>query len=174
MPTEKKAKIVEEIQDTMAKSTIIVLSDYRGVTAPQLTNLRRKLKAANSELKVVKNTLARLAANRVGKAALVSSMEGTTAIVFGYGDIAAPVKVLIAAQTEAEGFSIRSGMLGGTLYPREQVLSLATIPSREVLIARVLGQMNAPVTRLVSVLSSPIRGVMGVLQARIKQMEANQ
>jgi large subunit ribosomal protein L10 len=174
MPTEKKAKLVEELQQTMARSTVIVLADYRGVKAPQLTTLRRKLRATNSEIRVVKNTLARLAARKAGKAGLVESLSGTTAITFGYGDVSAPVKVLAAAQTEAEGFTVRGGMLGDSIYPKEQILSLATLPSRDILLARVLGQMNAPITRLVSVLASPMRGVMGVLQARIKQMEANQ
>ena len=172
MPTEKKAKVVEELQQTMAKSTVIILSDYRGVTAPQLTSLRRKLRASNSEIKVVKNTLARLAAKKSGKEPLVKALDGPTAITFGYGDVAAPVKVLIAAQAEAEAFTIKGGLLGDTVYPKEQIVTLATLPSREVLVARVLGQMNAPVTRLVGVLASPMRGIMGVLQARIKQLEA--
>jgi large subunit ribosomal protein L10 len=171
MPTEKKEKVVDEIEQIMAKSTIIVLSDYRGVKAPQLTTLRRRIKASNGEMVVVKNTLARLAARKAGKEALEKSLEGPTAITFGFGDVAGPVKVLAAAQTEMEGFNVKGGLLGGTLYPKEQILTLATLPSRDVLIGRVLGQMNAPVTRLVGVLASPVRGIMGVIQARIKQLE---
>jgi large subunit ribosomal protein L10 len=172
MPTEKKTKVVAEIEKTMARSTIIVLSDYRGVKAPQLTTLRRKLRASNSEIVVVKNTLARLAATKAGKEVLVKELEGPVAITFGFGDVAAPVKVLASAQTEMEGFTVKGGLLGGTMYPRERILTLAVLPSRDVLIGRVLGQMNAPVTRLVGVLASPVRGVMGVLQARIRQLEA--
>ncbi len=171
MPTEKKVKAVEEIQETMAKSTIIVFSDYRGVKAPQLTALRRKLRGSNSEVKVVKNTLARLAASRSGKEALVKSLEGPMAITFGYGDISATVKTLVAVQAETEGFAIKGGLLGGTVYNREQIMSIATLPSREVLLARLLGQMNAPVSRLAGALASPMRGFMGILQARIKQLE---
>jgi len=171
MPTEKKAKIVGELEQTMAKSTIIVLSDYRGVTAPQITNVRRKLRASNSEIKVVKNTLARLAASKAGKDALVKSLDGTLAITFGYGDIAATVKALVSAQADAESLVIKGGLLGNVMYGKEQILSLATMPPREVLLGRVLGQMNAPVSRFVGVLASPMRGFMGILQARIRQLE---
>ncbi len=171
MPTEKKVKAVGELEETMAKSNIIVFSDYRGVKAPQLTAVRRKLKAANSEIKVVKNTLARLAAAKSGKEAMVKSLEGPMAITFGYGDISATVKTLVAVQADTEGFAIKGGFLGGTLYDREQILAIATLPSREVLLGRLLGQMNAPVSRLVGALASPMRGFMGILQARIKQLE---
>jgi large subunit ribosomal protein L10 len=174
MPTEKKTRIVGDLEETMTKSTVIVFSEYRGVKAPQLTTLRRKLRAANSELKVVKNTLARIAAAQTGKGVLTESLNGPMAITFGYGDVAAPVKVLIAAQTEAEGLTVKGGLLGDKLYGREQILSLATLPSRDVLLARVLGQMNAPITLLVGALASPIRGIMGILQARIKQLEEKQ
>lgn len=172
MPTERKQQIVKELEDTIQKSTIIVLSDYRGATAAQLTGLRRRLKAANSELKVVKNTLARRAAREAGKESLVASLEGTTALTFGYGDITVPVKTLAAFQVEAEGFAVRGGMLGDKLYGREEILSLATMPSRDVLIGRVLGQMTAPISMLLGSLSSPMRGLLGILQGRINQLEA--
>ena len=104
MPTEKKVKAVSDLEQTMAKSKIIVLSDYRGVTAPQITTARRKLRGSNSEIKVVKNTLARLAASKAGKEALVKSLEGPIAITFGYGDVAATVKARLSAQGDAEDF----------------------------------------------------------------------
>ncbi len=174
MPTEKKTRIVGELEETMTRSTVIVFSEYRGVKAPQLTALRRRLRAANSELKVVKNTLARIAAAQSGKSVLAESLTGPMAVTFGYGDVADPVKVLIGSQVEAEGLTVKGGLLGNKLYGREQILSLATLPSREVLLGRVLGQMNAPITLLVGALASPIRGVLGVLQARIKQLEEKQ
>jgi len=172
MPTEKKKEIVSQLQETMAKSNIIVLSDYRGLTAPQMTTLRRRLRAANAEVKVVKNTLARLAAKNAGKPALVDSLQGTTAVTFGYGDLAAPVKALMAYQSEAEGLSIKGGLLGDKPYAREEIMALATLPSREVLLGRVLGQMTAPISMLIGSLASPMRGLGYVLQARIKQLEA--
>jgi large subunit ribosomal protein L10 len=171
MPTEKKEQIVKDLEETMKKSSIIVLSDYRGVSAAKLTGLRRRLKASNSELKVVKNTLARLAAKQAGWEVLVPSLKGTTALTFGYGDIAAPVKTLASFQTEAEGFTIRGGMLGSKLYAKDEIMGLATLPSREVLLGRVLGQMTAPISMLLGSLSSPMRGFLGILQGRITQLE---
>ncbi len=162
---------MSELEETMAKSSIIVLSQYRGVKASQLSNLRRKLRSANSEIRVVKNSLAKIAAANTGKAAMANSLEGPMAITFGYGDISAPVKTLIGSQGEVEGLSIIGGFLGNKVYPKEAIMTLATLPSREVLIGQVLGQMNAPVSRLVGALASPLRGVLGVIQARIKQLE---
>src|SRR3972149_1157877 len=164
MPTERKQQIVKEIEDTLKKSSIIVLSDYRGLSAARLTTLRRRLRASNSEIKVVKNTLSRLAAARAGKEALVGSLEGPTAITFGYGDVAAPVKTLAAYQAEGEGLAVKCGLLGGKLYNREDIMSLATLPSREVLLGRVLGQMTAPISLLIGSLASPMRGFLGILQ----------
>jgi len=171
MPTEKKKSIVKDLVETIDKSNIIVLADFRGVPAPKLTTLRRRLKAVNSEIKVVKNTLSRLAARESGKEELVKSLVGPTAITFGYGDISAPVKALVAYQNETEGFTIRDGLLGNKIYGKEDIMTLATLPSREVLLGRVLGQMNAPIVLFVGALASPIRGFVGILQARINQLE---
>ncbi len=172
MPTEKKISIVKDLVETIAKSNIIVLADYRGVPTPRLTTLRRKLKGVDSEIKVVKNTLSRLAARECGKDELVKSLVGPTAITFGYGDISAPVKALVSYQNETEGFTIKSGFLGNKNYGKEQIMALATLPSREVLLGRVLGQMNAPISLFIGTLASPIRGFIGILHARINQLEA--
>ena len=171
MPTEKKIQAVNDLEQTMNRSSIIVLSDYRGVKAAQMTVARRKLRGADSEIKVVKNTLARLAASKAGKDALAPTLDGPLAITFGYGDAASTVRALVSAQSDADGLAIRGGMLGGKMYSRDQILSLATLPSKDVLIGLLLGQMNAPISRFVGVLASPMRGIMGVLQARIKQLE---
>lgn len=171
MPTEKKSKIIKDLEGTIDRSKVIILADFKGVKATQLSTLRRKLRSSNSEIKVVKNTLARIAATNRGHTNLAQKLEGPLALVFGYDDVSAPVKVLAGSTAEMEGLGIRSGFLGDKFYSKEEIGSLATLPSREVLIGRVLGQMNAPVSRLVGVLASPMRGMMGVLQARIKQLE---
>ena len=172
MPTEKKKGIVKNLVETFNRSNIIVLADFRGVPTPRLTILRRRLRGVNSEIKVVKNTLSRLAARESGKEELVKSLVGPTAITFGYGDISAPVKALVTYQNETEGFTIRGGLLGSKIYGKEQIMTLASLPSREVLLGRVLGQMNAPMSLFVGALASPIRGFIGILQGRINQLEA--
>jgi len=121
---------------------------------------------------VVKNTLARFAAERAGKGDLVSSFEGPIAIAFGYGDITVPAKVLAGYIRDSNSsLSIKGGLLGDRLLTSEEVMTLSTLPSREILLARVMGQMKSPVSGLLSCLISPIRGIMGVLQARINQLE---
>lgn len=174
MPTEKKAKTVEELQETFAQSNIVILTDYRGLTTPELTRLRRKLREAGTEYRVVKNTLARLAATKAGKEALVKFLTGPIAIAFGHGDTIAPVRALTGYISDTKGnLTIKGGLLGTQLITAEEVITLATLPPREILVARALGQMNSPLARLLGSLTAPIRGVAGVLQARIKQLEGN-
>ncbi len=169
---EKKAKVIDSLQDTMAKSSISILTDYRGLTTHDLTNLRRKLRESGSELKVVKNTLARFAAERAGQEDMAGGLKGPIAIAFGHGDIMTLARVLTGFIRETQStLSIKGGFLSDRLLTREEVMTLSTLPSREVLIARVLGQMKSPVSNLLVCLASPIRGFIGILQARIKQME---
>jgi len=172
MPTEKKIRSVAELEKVFARSNIIILTDYRGLTAPQMTTLRRRLREAKGEYHVVKNTLARLAADKSGKGGLDKALTGPVGLAIGGDDIVAPVRALNAFLPEVEGkLSIKGGFLGDRLLTREEVLSLVTLPSREVLLARVLGQMQAPIAGLLYVLNGPLQGLLGILQARVTQLE---
>jgi len=172
MSREKKAQTIDGLQDTFSKCSIGILTDYRGLSAPEITVLRRKLRESSVEYKVVKNTLARFAGERAGKSDLVSCFEGPVAIAFGYGNITEPAKVLTEyIKTSQASLTIKGGFLGDRLLTSEEVVTLSTLPSREILLAKVLGGMQSPITSLVSCLASPIRGIMGTLQARIKQLE---
>ncbi len=172
MSREKKTQIINSLQETFTKCSIGILTDYRGLATPEMTTLRRRLQESDSEYKVVKNTLARFAAARAGKDALASSFEGPIAIAFGYGDIAAPAKVLAGYIVESKAsLSIKGGFWGDRLLTSEEVMTLSTLPSREILLARVLGQMKSPVSALLGCLTTPMRGIIGVVQARIKQLE---
>src|SRR4030042_840445 len=135
MSREKKAQIIDKLQRTFARSSIVILADYRGIATPRLTVLRRRLQASNSELKVAKNTLARFAAVRAGKEGIVGSLDGPIALAFGYGDITEPAKVLASYIKESEStLSIRGGLLGDRVLTSEQVISLATLPPKEILL----------------------------------------
>ena len=172
MSREKKAQTIDELQDTFSKCSIGILTDYRGLTAPEITVLRRKLRESSVEYKVVKNTLARFAGERAGKSDLVSFFEGPVAIAFGYDDITEPAKILTDyIKTSQASLTIKGGFLSDRLLTSEEVITLSILPSREILLAKVLGGMQGPITGLVSCLASPIRGMMGILQARIKQLE---
>ena len=173
MPNEKKAKIIDSIEEEFNKCTIGILTDYRGLGTTQLTALRRKVQETGGDYKVVKNTLARLAATRTGKEDLVESLEGPIAIAFGYGDITAPAKALATYIRESRiNIDIKGGFTGDTIITPEQVNSLSTLPTREQLIAKMLGGMNSPISGLVNCLSSPIRGLLGVL-TQIQKLEEN-
>ena len=172
MSKEKKAQIIDWIEEAFTRSSITILTDYRGLTTAEITELRRKLRESGSEYKVVKNTLARFAAARAGRDNLVDSIEGPVAIAFGYSDITSPAKVLASYIRDAKSnLSIKGGLSGDRLLTKEDVMSLAMLPSREVLLARVLGQLQSPISALLGCLTSPLRGMVGVLQARINQME---
>jgi len=172
MLKEQKAQIIDRLQQLFSKCSIGILTDYRGLSASEMTRLRRKLGESGIEYKVVKNTLARFAAERAGKDDLVSLFEGPVAMTFGYGDITEPARALADyIRTEKASLSIKGGFLGDRLLTSEDVMTLSTLPSREVLLAKILGGMQAPVFALLSCLTTPVAGFMRVLQTRIQQLE---
>lgn len=121
---------------------------------------------------MVKNTLARFAAERAGKEDLGGSFKGPVAIAFGHGDITQPAKVLTEyIRTSKISLNIKGGFTGDRLLTPEEINTLTKLPSREVLIAKILSGMQSPIVNLVNCLAAPIRGIMGVLQARIQQLE---
>ena len=172
MSREKKAQIIDELQDVFSKCNIGILTDYRGLSAAEINGLRRRLKEAGIDYRVVKNTLAQFAAERAGRDELVGLFEGPIAIASGYSDITEPAKVLADyIRTSRLELSIKGGFLSDRPLTSEDVATLSTLPSREILISKVLAGMQSPIVNLVGVLGNPIRGIMGVLQARIKQLE---
>ncbi len=172
MSKEKKAQIIDSLQETFSRCTIGILTDYRGLKTSEVTAIRRRLQESGGEYKVVKNTLARIALARTGKDDPVSGVEGPIAIALGYSDMTTPVKALLGHIRDSKiTLPIKGGFSGNRLLTPEEVMSLSTLPSREVLLARVLGQMKSPVSGLVNCLTSPIRGLIGVLQAQIQQLE---
>ncbi len=172
MPREKKAQAIDRLQEVFSKCSIGILTDYRGLSVPEITDLRRRLKASGIEYKVVKNTLARFAAGRAGKDELASFFVGPVAIAFGYGDITEPARALADyIGTSKASLGIKGGFLGDSLLTVEDVMTLSVLPSREVLLAKVVGGMQIPVLTLLGCLTTPIRGFIGMLQARIQQLE---
>ena len=172
MSREKKTQIIDRLQEAFSKCSISILTDYRGLATSEMTDLRRRLQKSNSEYKVVKNTLARFAAARAGKDDLVSSFEGPIAIAFSYGNVTESAKVLIDYIRDSKAsLSIKRGFLGDRLLTPDEVVTLSTLPPREILLARVLGQMKSPVSALLGCLTTLMRGIIGVLQARIRQLE---
>jgi large subunit ribosomal protein L10 len=169
---EKKAQLIDSLQEIFAKCSVGVLTDYRGLTAAEMTELRRQFREAGVEYRVVKNTLARFAAERAGKDELVGFFEGPVAIAFGYGDITEPARALATYIEEAKvEMTVKGGFLPDRMLSREEVETLSKLPSRDILLARVVGGIKSPLTALVGRLNAPMTGLVGVLQARIKQLE---
>jgi large subunit ribosomal protein L10 len=172
MSKEKKAQIIESLQNLFSRCSIGILTDYRGQSANEMTQLRRRLRESGIEYKVVKNTLARFAAQRSGREELLSFFEGPVAIAFGYGGITEPAKALANYIEESKAsMSIKGGFLPDRLLTKEEVNTLSTLPTREVLLARVVGGVQSPISALASQLASPMMGIIAALQARIQQLE---
>jgi len=172
MSREEKARTIDILQESLSKCSVGILTDYRGMPNSEMTILRGKLRELGVEYRVVKNTLAQFAAGRAGRDDLTSSFEGPVAIAFGYGDITEPAKALADyISVSRASLSIKGGFLSDRLLTLEEVNTLSTLPSREILIAKLLCGMQSPITNLVNCLATPVRGFIGVLQARIQQLE---
>ncbi|MFH0942030.1 MAG: 50S ribosomal protein L10 [Chloroflexota bacterium] len=173
MQRGKKAATIDQLEALFRKCRIGILANYRGITAPELTALRRRFREKGFDFKVVKNTLAHLAAEKAGRKDLAEIFSGPVAIIFGYGNEIEPAKALQEYNRDVKtALEIRGGFMANRLLDAGEVIYLAKLPPKEVLLGKVIGGMQTPIIRLISQLSSPIRGITGVLQARINQLEA--
>ena len=172
MSREKKVEIINQLKEVVANCSVGVLTDYRGLSAPEMTDLRRKLRQAGVEYRVVKNTLARFAVEKAGKTYLTGSFEGPVAIAFGYDSVTEPARVLLDyIQSSKSTLSIKGGFLGDRLLTPADITTLSRLPPRDILLSQVLAGMQSPIASLLNCLNSPLRGFMTVLQARIRQLE---
>jgi large subunit ribosomal protein L10 len=172
MPTEKKAKAIEQLKDLFTTSKVGIFTDYRGLKVGEITDLRRTFKKSNIHYQVVKNTLARIAAEQAGKKQILDLFEGPLAIAFSQGEPNEPAKILVDFMRATKlTLGIKGGFMGDRALTPAEVQALATIPSREVLIAQVMTGIQGPVAALVAYLASPISGLISLLQQRMKQME---
>ena len=149
----KEAKVAE-IKEKLEKAQSVVLASYQGLTVEQDTNLRKSLREAGVEYKVYKNTLVTLAAKELGFDGIVEYLEGPVSIAFGYEDATAPARVLHTFAKDHKKLELKAGMVDGTVYDKAQVEKLATIPSKEVLIAKLLGSFKAPLSNLAYLLNA--------------------
>ncbi len=165
MPTADKVKQVEELADRFSRSAIIITTDYTGLGVAQMTELRRALREKDVEFRVIKNSLALMAADTAGKPEVKQVIDGPTGIAFGYGDAAAPAKALADfIRTTRSALTIRGAEMDGQVLDTRQVQQLASLPGRDELIAHLLSRMQSPISGLVNVLNGPIAGLARVLQ----------
>jgi large subunit ribosomal protein L10 len=167
MLREKKVQIVSNLADDLSRSTIIIATNYQGLLAKQMAELRNALAKAGVEYHVVKNSLVYRAADHAGKPQLRDIIEGPVALAFGYDDIVNTAKALNQyIKSAALPLQIRGGLLGNRILLTDEVVSLANLPPREVLISKLIGQLQAPVGTLHNILSFPLQGLLNVLQNR--------
>ena len=149
---ELKTPIVDEIKGYASDAKSVVLVDYRGLTVEQDTRLRKSLREAGVVYKVYKNTMLHLAFDGTDYAQLDKDLEGPTAIAFGIDDETAPARILQNFAKEAEVLQIKSAVVDGEYYDAESVKVLATIPSKDELISKLLGSLQSPITNFARVL----------------------
>jgi len=171
-----KTKVLDETGDLLSRSQAVVLTDYRGLTVPQMSDIRKKLRDADADFSVVKNTLFKRAAGD-GEAVdtqLDATLNGPTAAVFALGDPVAAAKVITdyIAATRNTPLKIKGGLVGGKYYSAEGIEALSKVPPREVLIAQMLGSFNAPITGLVGTLNGIVSNFVFTLQAVVDKRQS--
>ncbi|HHU69643.1 MAG TPA: 50S ribosomal protein L10 [Thermoanaerobacterales bacterium] len=162
---KEKEQLVNELKEKFTKAESAILTDYRGLDVEKISELRKRLREANVEYKVVKNTLARIAAKESGLDFLEEHLVGPTAIAFSYDDPVAPAKILNKFAKEFKILEVKMGLVEGKLMSPTDINALADLPSREVLIAKALAGMQSPISGFVNVLNGPIRGLVYTLKA---------
>jgi large subunit ribosomal protein L10 len=168
----EKAATVADLTARLKASSTAVLADYRGMTVGQMRDLRTKLRGGGIEMVVVKNTLARRAAKAAGYEPLSAELVGPIAMLFALDDVSAPARILNDYIKANRKMVIKAGLLEGQLIKADAVTELADLPSREILLSRLLGAMQAPLGNLASVLQAPLTKFARTLDAVRSQKES--
>lgn len=166
-----KEQEVKNLTDKFAKSKAAFIVDFKGMRVEQVTDLRKKLHPAESEMKVVRNTLARraLKGHPDMEKAIASSFKGTNAIVFAYGDVSAAAKTLSSFAKDIEIFQLKTGVMDGQQLDENKIKFLSTLPGKDQLRAQLLAVFNAPATKLARTLNEVPSSLARVLKAKADQ-----
>ena len=151
--TIKEAKVAE-IKEKLEKAQSVILADYQGLTVEEDTQLRRNLREAGVEYKVYKNTLVTIAAKELNLEGICEYLEGPVSIAFGYEDATAPARILNDFAKDHKKLELKAGIVEGEIFDKEKVEQLASIPSKEVLIAKLLGSIKSPLSNLAYLLNA--------------------
>ena len=173
MLRQDKERIVSELAERLKSSQNLLVADYRGLSMPEIDELRSKLLETGARFSVVKNTLTRLAAEEAGLKQLLDLIDGPTAIAFidAEGDPAAAAKILIDTARAHDVLVIRGGLLEGDTVSDVEIKRLATLPPADVVRAQFAGAVAAPLTTIVGLFTAPLRDLVNVLDARITQLQ---
>jgi large subunit ribosomal protein L10 len=171
---EDKERVVAQLTEQLRTSETLLVADYRGLTMPQIDELRGKLIEHGARFAVVKNTLTRRAAEAAGSESLLALLEGPTAIAFieSGGDSLAVAKALVDAARDTKVLEVRGGVFEGRPIEAGEIESLAKLPPVDVLRGQVLGAITAPLTSIVGLFAAPLQDLYGLIDARIEQLQA--
>ncbi len=176
MPSEKileqKKQQVAELTEAFQKANVGVLVNYSGITVEQDTKLRKQLREAGCEYKVVKNTLLSLAFKEAGIDGLEEYLNGTTAIAYSDSGYVDAPKILSEYAESSDTFQVKAGFIDGGAVDSQSISALAKLPPKEVLVAQVLGGLNAPIQGFANVLSGTVRGLVVALNAIAQKQSA--
>ncbi len=169
MDKAKKEQLVGELVKDFNAANAAFFSDYKGLNVEKITDLRRRLRPHDVKVRIVKNNLVRVAVAKAGlgdgHVGLADGLAGPTMVAFAFKDAATVAKIIAKFSTENEVFTIKEGLLGAKRISQPEVVALSALPSREVLLAKLLGTFNAPVTNFVGVLAAVPRSLVQVLAA---------
>lgn len=169
---QEKQAAVAEVIDKMKRAQCVVVLDYRGLTVDEVTSLRNQFREAGVEYKVIKNNMLKRAAEELNIEGVEEYFKGPSAVAFGYEDPVAPAKILCKFVKDVNKTEIKGGILDGKVMDAAGITSLSKLPSKEELLAKMMGSMNAPVTNFVGVLAAIPRGLVCALNAIAQQKEA--
>lgn len=167
---EMKQQIIEELTRKLETSQVVIFTDYRGLTVQQMQDLRGRLGETDSEFKVVKNTLTRIALQQCGKPTPEELLTGPTAVLFLHDDIAKPTKTLLDFANEVGLPTVKGGLMGSQVLDEEAVKQLAELPTREEILAQLLAAIQGPAVNLVQVLEAPASELLRTLQAPLTEL----
>jgi large subunit ribosomal protein L10 len=172
MLRNEKDAVIAEVAQLLTDRENLFVSDYRGLTVAELAELRGKLRESGATLKIVKNTLGGIAADRAGRETVKDLFSGPTAVTFCGDDLVGAAKALADFAKTHPQIDVRGGLLDASLIDPAGIKALASLPPRDVLIAQVVGTMAAPMTGLVTVLQGTISGFVRALNQVAEQRAA--
>lgn len=171
MPTEQKTAIIDEIKGRLQGAEAIIMTDYRGLSVTEMQELRSRLREQGGELSVYKNRLTRIAMRELDMPDMSDVLQGPTAFLFIHGDPVAPAKALTTFAKEHEVLEVKGGIVTGQVVDATSIKALAALPSREELIAKLLGTIQNPMVKTVRVLNGPASAFARVLGAIADQKQ---
>ena len=169
MNKAEKEAVIQEVEAKLREAQTAIITDYRGLTVPELAELRRNLRQEGVEYKVYKNTLIKRAVDKLDIEGLDDFLKGPTALALSQDDPIAPAKVLEAFAKGRKSLSIKGGLVEGSVIDEASIKALAKLPSREVLLGKLAGILQAPLSGLANVLNGPTRGLAAALNQVAEQ-----